>query len=57
MFYLFENKKNDKPSVRPTKTKWEKALITKIENQREVAMDMPQMQNNIRKYYEQMDNI
>ena len=41
MFYLFENKKNDKPSARPTKTKWEKALINKIENQREVAMDMP----------------
>ena len=41
MFYLFENKKNDTHSARPTKTKWEKALINKIENQREVAMDMP----------------
>ena len=41
MFYLFENKKkNDKYSVRPTKTTWEKALINKIKNQRgEVAMD------------------
>lgn len=59
MFYLFENKKkNDRYSVRPTKTTWEKALINKIKNQRdEVAMDTAEMQNNVREYYEQMDAI